>query len=96
MKNIKTKIDRQLSSNYFVNYVITVSDVIRGVDHLKCGKSDDGEGLYFDHLSHGCHSLFVFLTLTLNAMFVHGSSPESMLLGTMIQIPKNKWQSLCN
>jgi hypothetical protein len=29
-------------------------------------------------------------------MLIHGESPESMILGTMIPIPKNKRQSLCN
>ncbi len=29
-------------------------------------------------------------------MLIHGISPESMLLGTMVPIPQNKRQSLCN
>ncbi len=29
-------------------------------------------------------------------MLIHDISPESMLLGTMVPIPKNKRQSLCN
>ncbi len=29
-------------------------------------------------------------------MLIQGISPESMLLGAMVQIPKNKRHSLCN
>ncbi len=29
-------------------------------------------------------------------MLIHGIGPESMLLGTMVPIPQNKRQSLCN
>ncbi len=54
------------------------------------------ERLYSDHLINGCDSLYVYLTMIFNAMLIHGISPESMLLGTMIPIPKNKRQSLCN
>ncbi len=76
--------------------MITVSDVIKGIDHLKHGKTYGTEGLYSDHLINGCDSLYVYLTMILNAMLIHGISPESMLLGTMVPIPNNKRQSLCN
>ncbi len=36
------------------------------------------------------------LTMIFNAMLIHGISPESMLLGTMVPIPQNKKQTLCN
>ncbi len=35
---IKDKIQQQLCSNSFNQYVITVSDVIKGIGHLKHGK----------------------------------------------------------
>ncbi len=89
-------IQQQLCSNSFNQYVITVSDVIKGIGHLKHGKTDGTEGLYSDHLIYGCDSLYVYLTMIFNAMLIHCISPESMLLGTMVSIPKNKRQSLCN
>ncbi len=70
--------------------------MIKGIGHLKHGKTDGTEGLYSDHLINGCDSLYVYLTMIFNAMLIHGISPESMLLGTMIPISKNKRQSLCN
>ncbi len=39
--------------------------------------------------------IFMFISL-FNDMLIHNISPESMILGTMVPIPKNKRQSLCN
>ncbi len=69
--------------------------MIKGIGHLKHGKTDGTEELYSDHLINGCDSLDVYLTVIFNAMLIHGISPESMHLGTMVPIPKNKRQSLC-
>ncbi len=118
----------QLCSNSVNQYVIPVSDVIKGIGHLKHGKTYGTEGLYSHHLKHGktygteglyshhlkhgktygieglyshhlingCDSLSVYLTMISNNMLINGISPECMLLGTMIPIPRNKRQSLCN
>ncbi len=45
---------------------------------------------------HGTHNLYVMLTLLFNMMLVQGICPKSILLGTMVQIPKNKKKSLCD
>ena len=51
------------------------------------------EGLFSDHFLHVTHRFYVILyTLFLS----HGFSPDSMIMGTMIPIPKNRKQSLCN
>ncbi len=96
MAKIKDEIQQQLCSNSFNQYVITVSDLIKGIGHLKHGKTDGTEGLYSDHLINGYDSLYVYLTMIFNALLIHGICPESMLLGTMVPIPQNKRQSLCN
>ncbi len=96
MVKIKDKIQQQLCSNSFNHYVITVSDVTKYIGHLEHGKTDGTEGLYSDHLISGCESLYVYLTVSFTAMLIHGISPESMLLGKMVPIPKNNRQSLCN
>ncbi len=54
------------------------------------------EALMSDNIIHGTHSLYVLLTIVFNAMLIHGVSPDSMILGTMVPIPKNKKKSLCN
>ncbi len=92
----RIKFNNKLCSNSFNQYVITVSAVINGIVHLKHGKTDGTEGLYSDHLINGCDSLYVYLTMMFNAMLIHHICPESILLGTMVLIPKNKKQSLYN
>ncbi len=49
-----------------------------------------------DNIIHGTHSLYVLLTIVFNAMPIHCVSPDSMILVTMVPIPKNKKKSLCN
>ncbi len=49
-----------------------------------------------DNIIHGTHSLYVLLTIVFNDMLIHGVSPDSMILGTMVPIPRNKKKSLCN
>ncbi len=44
---------------------------------------------------HGHRLLFVFLTNIINCMLVHGISPESMIIGTMVPIPKCKSDIKC-
>ncbi len=70
--------------------------MIKGICHLKHGITDGTEGLYSDHFVNGFDSRYVYLTMNFNAMLIHDISSESMLLGTMVLIPKNKSQSLCN
>ena len=54
------------------------------------------EGLFSDHFINGKKYLHVFLSLLFTLFLVHGFSPDSMILGTMIPIPKHKKKSLCN
>ena len=37
----------------------------------------------------------MLLKLVFNSMLVHGHSPDSMLVGTMVPIPKDKRQLAC-
>ena len=65
------------------------------VTHLKDGISDGCEGLSSDHFIYGNRHLYVFLTIVFTFLR-HGFSPDTMILGTMIPIPKDKKKSLCN
>ncbi len=89
MNDIKRGIEDDLFKRGHNDYVITVA-------HLKQGKTNGEEGLMSDNIIHGTHSLYVLLTVVFNAMLIHGVSPDIMILGTMIPIPKNKKKSLCN
>ena len=93
MNVINTEINKQIKEN--VAYDITVDEVIEGVQRLKLGKSDGEEGLNSNHIIHGPKILFVLLALIVNSMLVHGFSPNSMLVGSMVPIPKDKRQLVC-
>ena len=69
---------------------------MNAIAHLKSGKSDGSEGLFSDHFIHGTHDFYVILSILFTSMLSHGFSPNSMILGTMIPIPKDKKKSLCN
>ena len=78
------------------SYNITVPDVMNAVTHLKDGKSDGYEGLSSDHFIHGNRQLYVLLSILFTLFLRHGFSPDSMILGTMIPIPKDKKKSVCS
>ena len=79
-----------------INYNISINDVIDAAMHLKSGKSDGNEGLNSDHFIHGTNKLYAILALLFTSFLVHGYSADSMILGTMIPIPKDKRTSLCD
>ena len=85
MNVINTEIHKQIKENAV--YDISVDEVIEGVQQLKLGKSDGEEGLNSNHIIHGPEILFVLLALFFNSMLVHGFSPDSLLVGTMVPIP---------
>ncbi len=96
INDIKCIIYAKLQNDVQQNYSVNVYDVVKAISHLKYGTSDGEEGLWSDHLIHGTHNLYVMLTLLFNIMLVHGICPKSMLLCTMVPIPKNKKRSLCD
>ena len=75
---------------------IYINDVIDAVMHLKSGKSDGNEGLNYDNFIHGNIKFYSILALLFTAFLLHAHSPDSMILGTMIPIPKDTRTSLCD
>ena len=75
-------------------YCIPIEDVINAVGHFKVSKSDGSEELFSDHFINGNKHLQIFLSLLFTHFLVHGFSPDSMILGTMIPIPKDQKKSL--
>ena len=93
MRSIELEIDRQVNASAV--YVICVDDLVKGIQSLKMGKSGGEEGMSSDHIIRGPKILYVLLTLVINSMLVHGLSPDSMLVGTMVPIPKDRRQLVC-
>ena len=75
-------------------YEIELNDVKTAIAHIKLGKSDGEEGLNSDHIIQGSVLLQKYLTFVFNAMLSHRLSPDSMLNGTMIPIPKGKGKAI--
>ena len=95
MSKIKSIIEIRIDTCN-INYNISINDVIDAVMHLKSGKSYGNEGLNSDHFIHGTNKLYASLVLLFTSFLLHGYSPDSMILGTIIPIPKYKRTSLCD
>ena len=67
-----------------------VTDMVNAISRLKKGKGDGDLGFLSDHLIHAPHRLKVILCLLFNSMLVHGTSPDNMLIGNMLPLPKPK------
>ncbi len=96
MNDIKCGIQDDLFKRDHNDYGITVADVIKYVAHLKESNTDGEAGLISDNIIQGTHSFYILLTIVFNGMLIHGLSPDSIILGIMVPIPKNKEKSLCN
>ena len=96
MKLIEREIMSRVQKCNDESCYITVHDVMNAVTHLKNSKSDVYEGLSSDHFIHGNRHLYVLLSILFTLFLRHGFSPDSIIFGTMILIPKDKKKSLCN
>ncbi len=88
MESIQKRVHNKIKDSNSVQYMINVHNVIKCIKQLKAGKSDGDEGLMSDYIINAPHRLSVLIIVVINAMIIHGMSPESMLIGTMIPIPK--------
>jgi hypothetical protein len=76
------------------NHCITFKDCYEAIKKLKLSKSDGCTGILSDHIVHAGDKLACYLALLFNCMLSHGLSPDGMLLGTMIPLPKGRWANL--
>ena len=93
MRLIELEIDRQV--NVSAVYGICVDELVKGIRSLKMGISDGEEGKSSDHSIYCTRILYVLLTLVFNSMLVHGLSPDSMFVETMVPMPKYRRQFVC-
>ncbi len=94
-EKIKRKINERVLNERDASYCVCVEDVVNAIKHLKSDKSSGEEGLNSDHLINAPHRLIFILCEIFNIMIVHGMFPKSMLIGTMIPIPKVKCKVVC-
>ena len=70
--------------------LIDANDIKAALRKVKSNKHDGYLGLYSDHIINGTDQLYILLASLFNCMIIHGYSPDSMLVGTLIPIAKNK------
>lgn len=92
---IKQKVNNMLESSNDKCY-INIDNIVDAIKHLKCGKSGGQEGIFSNHIIYGTHLLNVMLCLIFNTMLIHGYSPNVMLTGLLVPIPKDSRKSLCS
>ena len=77
------------------NMLLISPDLIRnGIGRLKVGKNYGSLPLKSDNLLHATNILHGHLSLLFSVMLKHGCSPEGMLMGTMVPLPKGKFNDV--
>ena len=74
---------------------VNVDDVLTSMKCLNHGKYDGDTGQCSDHLTNGTHKLYVCLSFLYKTMLIHRYIPSTLLLSTVIPIPKKgaRWCS---
>ena len=75
-------------------HTFTSHDIRESIRCLKPNKQDGYTSCSSNHLRNGTDKLSDYITLLFNCMLNHGTSPESMLISTIVPIPKDRRKSL--
>ena len=67
---------------------VSITDVIKAVNHLKSNKYNDDGILMSNIFLHGTHLLYTCIAQLFNAMLCYGLAPRLFLRSTIIPIPK--------
>ena len=76
--------------------MFTIKEVEEAISCMKTNKSDGNYGLNTNHIKFSEKSLKVHLTLLTNMCFHYGIMPYDLLITTIVSIPKDLRQSLCD
>lgn len=96
LRDINESMSTRCECNHCVhgNHCINVNDVLSAVKKLQGSKSDGSTEVMSDHIINAGKKLSVYLSLLFTSMLHHGMSPQGMLNGTMVPIPKGRWANL--
>ena len=75
-------------------HTITINDVVKGINCINSGKSDETYELNTNHIIHAPRKLLLILSLCFNGMLIHGSCNVKFYQSVIRPIPKNKKKSL--
>ena len=76
--------------------LISPEFVRKGIGNLKTGKNDGSLPLTSENVIYSTDIFHGHLSLLFSVMLRHGCSPEGMLLGTMVPLPKGRLNDLSN
>ncbi len=77
-------------------HCIGAKDVSLSIKRLKPNTMDDSSEIVSDNIINACNSLSIHLAILFTMMLRYGFSPDGMLFGTMVPIPKGRWANLSN
>ncbi len=92
--DIDNMINTQCTQSLHRTHSIISSDVLSAIRNLKHDKKDGDSEIVSDHIIYSDESLSVHIAILFTAMLRHGLTPNGMLTGTMIPIPKGRWAIL--
>ena len=99
MTALKNKINNKIQNVCRCNlcpqgrHEVTSKDVRQAVRKLQKNKRDGNTDLMSDHIIEGGDRLNIYIAFLLTAMISHGNSPDDMVLGTLVPLPKGKWSN---
>ena len=95
--DISQAVNRKSSTNCSSNTLLITPDLIRkSINKLKCGKNDGSLPLTSENLIYATDVFHGHLSLLFSIMLRHGHSPKGMLVGTMVPLPKGRWNDYSN
>ena len=91
MKQISQELNTSLKfSGYDDDCTVNMGEVLGAIGKLKLGKSDGNGVLSTDHFKYAGPELSVYIAMLLNALVIHGCTPDDLVTSTIIPIPKGR------
>ncbi len=96
LEELSQSVKHDLEGYNGYDHVINVEQVFDTIHKLKKEKSDGSKGLWSNQFNYAPHIFKVHIALLLMSMHVHGYTPDGMLNGTIISLPKDGQGNKCN
>jgi hypothetical protein len=69
---------------------LTADNIYKLASKLRAGKCDGHDGISSDCIIHGSKKLMLHIAFLFKSIIIHGVTPNDLLMGTMVPIPKVK------
>ena len=91
MAKIREVIDERVKGNtFFSKALFGIEEFKEAMKYIHRNKYDGTIGLFSDHILNASEELWLHIVKLMNCMLIHGITPNDMLCGTLIPIPKNR------